>query len=411
MAESILLKAAKQNYNRLKPRKGITLAELKRKMSDKVSFIWRDRLPAKMLTLLSAREGIGKTTTALAIAKEVLETHPESYVIWIAAEGIETTIQQANWLGLDYEDRFIIATNEEDGFSFNFAQFSNLKRLEAILNDYEPVILVVIDCLSAVSPFDDKDQQTGKLLYKLNDVCQKAGATCLVLHHDKKGQASTKLDKISGTTQILRAARLILKLEPVKGTSLKRKIIAVKSNLLQKIEPIELVKTSQGLIFYEPTEEDEQTARDRCEEMLVELFTRHGGELPANFVYEQAEEHGISQETLKRVKASLGIKSEKRGKTWVWIWPLYKGCTLDTLPGNPHGSRAKEECQEEVKKEGCQECQECQDGQVGFCRKIRHSSQNSYQLRDRKEDGQDSYSFLRDDSLLTETNKEEELVL
>lgn len=374
--------------------KSITIAELKQLLSAEIEFLWRKRLPARMLTLLSSREGLGKTTTALAICKEILSEHFGGYVVWIAAEGVETTISQAEWLRLDQEKRFVIALNRLGGFSFNFANQDDLVWLENILSNHDPVLLTVVDCLSAVSPFDDADQKTGKLLYTLNDICQRKKSAVLVLHHDKKGSAEKKIDKISGTTQILRAARLIFKLEPVPGSSLKRRLEVVKSNLITRIKPLELIKTPNSIIFYEPTQEDEQTARDKAEEFLVALFSHNGPEIPATFVFQQAEYRGISAETLKRVKNGLGIFSKKVGKNWVWFWPLYQGRTLDPLSGNPHGSKDKEECQEEVTKEACQVGQEGQDGQEGFNASLMQSFQKPYLSKDTKEEGQNLNSFL-----------------
>jgi len=417
----VLVKAAKENYSRFRPKKGLTLVELKRKMSNKTEFLWRNMIPAKMLTLLTAREGVGKSTTSLAIVKEVLETHSEGYVIWIASEGLTTTVSQATWLGLDNIDRFVIATNREGSFTFNFSQHSDLKRLQEILKDYEPVVLVVIDCLSAVSPFDDADQKTGKILYRLGGICEKAGAGCLVLHHENKGERTIKLDKVSGSTQITRAPRVVLRLDYIRGVSLKRKIEVIKSNLLEKIEPIEVVKTPTGIVFLEhSTVDHEETQRQKAEELLVSLFT-YNKELPATTIYGEAEQAGITIDLLKKVKQSLGIRSQKIGTKWIWSWdissykedvslvPLEKrnSETLDNQGFQKADEGRIEGGMKGEREQGRQGRQERQERQGRIYQKDIPSSQNSSLSTLSEKESQDSYSLLNGNSSPSLETKEE----
>ena len=60
---------------------------------------------------------------------------------------------------------------------------------------------------------------------------------------------------------------------------------------------------------------------DKVTEAAQWLQTRLADEKPAKEVYSEAKKQGISDRTLKRAKARLGVESEKTDVGWIWHMP------------------------------------------------------------------------------------------
>jgi len=58
-----------------------------------------------------------------------------------------------------------------------------------------------------------------------------------------------------------------------------------------------------------------EVAQDFLRDILAD------GKRPAKEIYEEGISFGLSERTLDRAKAELGIVSKRDGKTWVWGLP------------------------------------------------------------------------------------------
>lgn len=56
-------------------------------------------------------------------------------------------------------------------------------------------------------------------------------------------------------------------------------------------------------------------------QLLVDLLTDNPEGVEVKRIGAEAVIRGISMRTLKEVKQRLGLKSEKRGTSWIWKWP------------------------------------------------------------------------------------------
>jgi len=61
--------------------------------------------------------------------------------------------------------------------------------------------------------------------------------------------------------------------------------------------------------------------QDQARQLLVDLLTDNPEGVEVKRIRSEAVTRGISMRTMKEVKQSMGLKSEKRGTSWLWKWP------------------------------------------------------------------------------------------
>jgi hypothetical protein len=131
-----------------------------------VSWLWRQHLPRAMPVIVNGREGDGKTTICIQIAREILEAHPEAVVVWIASEGfVQDTQVKMEALQVDRR-RFLLLQHCSGGFQYNFSLVANQKELDAALiecaENGKQVLCVFMDSIRGITPFDDNDSKIKK---------------------------------------------------------------------------------------------------------------------------------------------------------------------------------------------------------------------------------------------------------
>jgi archaellum biogenesis ATPase FlaH len=300
------------------------MEQLGKLFEKEVSYLWRNHIPVAMPVMISAREGDGKSTTCIQIAKEILDENPKAYIAWIASEGfVSDTINKMEQLGVD-QKRFLLLRNSNETFQFDFQLSSDLKQLDAALNAFKKknlnVLAVFIDSIRGISRFDDNESKIKTVMLPLNGiVCDKYGCSLIYIDHFKKGIATNLLDKVVGSTAKAAAVRCVYAITPVGG--LVRKISVAKTNILNH-RPDELRTTlrgGKGLLIYE-CEQPDHTLRDEAQEWLIALFSKQA-EYRASEIYSLGEHDSFGISTLKTAKQDLGIdsKQEAVGKPWNWI--------------------------------------------------------------------------------------------
>ncbi len=61
--------------------------------------------------------------------------------------------------------------------------------------------------------------------------------------------------------------------------------------------------------------------QDKARQLLVDLLTDNPEGVEVKQIRPEAAIRGISMRTMKEVKQSMGLKSEKHGTSWLWKWP------------------------------------------------------------------------------------------
>lgn len=303
-----------------------TCLDLQERFSRTIEYVWRDHIPKSMPIMVNGREGTGKSTICLGIAKDILDTHPNGQVIWVACEGqLANTLAQAEDMGLSQSTRFKVAELAPGDYLFRFDRPEHLRKFSELIsttNREAPVLAVFIDSIRGMTGYGDNDSEVGNVMMAVNSaVCDRNGAALVYIDHFKKGKTQgdhSLLDKAVGSTAKTSAVRLVLSVLP--ASKLKRVLKEAKNNIGKPVPELEVLKAPTGrIIFHEAIRITEQSMRDRGEEFLFEIFSTRQ-RIPVNEIASEAEQREIGFDTLKKVKDSLGIESVREGDKWWWIW-------------------------------------------------------------------------------------------
>jgi len=299
----------------------LTMAKKKFQHDQELKFVWREVFPAGMPAMFAGREGSGKTTNALQIAKEIVESHDAGYVVWLPTEGaVLDTIDKADKLKID-NPRFVFAEKGDGTYKFEFSRHDDRKELDTLLDELPgPTLAVFIDSIRGMSKYGDSDDENGRIMHNLNSiVCDKHKAALIYLDHHKKGAASTLLDKTAGSTSKTSAVRLVMAIE--QKSKLVRTIKPAKVNIFKEIPELESIQVGEKIYIQELTKLSDESAKDKAEVWLTALMAKKK-ELFASDVYRMAEETGFSDSVLKKAKVDLPITSVQTDKRWKWVWEL-----------------------------------------------------------------------------------------
>lgn len=309
--------------NKRKPR-GVTLNDLKGQYDAKVTWIWRKHIAAALSFIFNGREGDGKTTICLQIAKEMIQLL-KGYVVWLATEGaVADTVAKMEEIGLD-NPRFVVAQKSDGSFKFDFHLKGDRDELDTLLSDLpKPILAVFIDSIRGMSRYDDNDAGNGDLMHKINAiVCDKYRAGLVYIDHWGKGKKDNLLDRNVGSTAKTSAVRGVLSVLPV--SKFKRIIKPAKANISSMGGDLEVIKIGEKIIIQEPKVHSDETLKGKAEEWLINLFAQNSC-IRATEVYRMGEDEGFSGSLLKIVKKDLGIQAHRDGEksAWKWVWPLYR---------------------------------------------------------------------------------------
>ncbi|MBL7203690.1 MAG: AAA family ATPase [Desulfobacteraceae bacterium] len=309
--------------NKKRP-KGVSLKDLKGQYDSKVIWIWMQHIAAALSFILNGREGAGKTTICLQIAKEIIIQYLQGFVVWLATEGaVADTVAKMDEIGLD-NPRFVVAQKSDGSFKFDFYLKGDRDELDILLSDLpKPILAVFIDSIRGMSRYDDNDAGNGDLMHKINAiVCDKYRAALIYIDHHGKGRKDNLLDRNVWSTAKTSAVRGVLSVMPV--SKFKRIIKPAKANISSMGGDLDVIKIGEKIIIQEPKVHSDETMKDKAEEFLINLFSKNSS-IRSTEVYRMGEEEGFSGSLLKMVKKELGIEStrENRDSPWKWEWPLY----------------------------------------------------------------------------------------
>jgi DNA polymerase III delta prime subunit len=313
-------KTDNRNHAGEKRSRAIKLIDLEQRFHTTTDWLWRTHIPHGQPIIFNGREGIGKTTTLMVIAKELLNENSTGSILWLATEGkVLDCVNKMRKIGLT--ERFYVAQKSDESFMFNFLYKSNLQELDTILSDLEqPILAVFVDSIRGMTSLGDNDDKLGGVMNGVNSVvCDKYGAALVYVDHWGKGQKTTLLDRNVGTTAKTAAVSAVISI--ITRTKYTRDIISSKSNI-GEIPDLISTQIGDGIRISQPSEDSTETLTSKAENFLLQ-FVEPGEAKLATDVYRAAERNGINTETLKKIKRKLGIISEQAsvGEPWSWRWP------------------------------------------------------------------------------------------
>jgi archaellum biogenesis ATPase FlaH len=325
-----------------------------------IDWLWPDRIPLGMMTLLAGDPGVGKSFLSLYIASLVTaaKTCPDgqpaaygSVVILSAEDSIEHVIlPRLNALGANVSKIKAIRCvrcKDADGnvTTDNFNILHDRFELERVLAENPDTKMVIIDPLSAYFGSVDthKDSNVRAVLAPLTEMARRFNVALVCVMHLNKGNSQKACYRTMGSLAFPAAARTVWLVSPTPDgpKNPRRLLIAAKHNILKAPTTLAFEIKDGGVVFEEgavnitaddvlaPRSSIEAPERDRAVDWLKQLLSG-GQSMSSNEIFKLAEEEGFKEDTLKRARKVLSVKcypdfDEEGNKLWFWKLPKKAG--------------------------------------------------------------------------------------
>jgi 5S rRNA maturation endonuclease (ribonuclease M5) len=323
-------------------------------MPEQISWLWYGRIACGKVTLLDGDPGLGKSTLALEIAARVsrgeqLPEHlfqavgPAGVVILSAEDGLADTICPRLRAARADLTRIRAITATADGGLPSLP--TDIPAIEATALAVGAKLIIIDPLMAYLDAKVDshKDQDVRRALAPLAAMAERTGAAILVVRHlNKNGGANNPLYRGGGSIGIIGAARsaLFLAKDPMDDTGASRVVASTKRNVAKPPPSLRFVLkevadgmtvidwcgvsacTAETLMAPLPTEE-ERSSRRSAEEFLKAALK--DGPRDSKDVAAEAKANGVTERTLKRARAALGIiptKDQSKDGRWILALPL-----------------------------------------------------------------------------------------
>jgi len=315
--------------------------------SEKVEWLWDNRIPKGKLTIIEGDPGVGKSWITMALACSTTlgsplpgdqnNRSPANVLILSAEDGLGDTIKpRLEGMGADISKVKIFNGVKVDDKERNFSITDDIKVLDQLLsnNDFALVVIDPINAYLGTKIDSHKDTAMRSALMPLAKVAEKHGIGLVCIRHLTKGSKDRAIYRGQGHIAYTEEARVVLLVGALPEDSTKRAMVPIKNNLA----PLELAiefQISEGRFTWgnesmitadmllQPSTEDSATgALGEASDFLLNYLAE--GEREAAQAFKDASKVGISDRTLKRAKASLGVVVSRSGfgKQGKWAWKL-----------------------------------------------------------------------------------------
>ena len=327
------------------------------RMSDvepqEVKWLWPPYIPLGKLTLLEGDPGLGKTFISLALAAAVSrgwplllqtgapgdEFEPSNVLYMTAEDGLADTLRpRLDAANADVSRVYTLdgweLMNEREETITGAVNLGDVAILDQALEKVKPK-LVIVDPLQAYlgAGVDmHRANEVRPVLSALGNLAEEHECAVICIRHLSKAMSPKAIYSGMGSIDFAAAARSILSVGEYEG---ERLLAHVKSSLAPQGKSIRYELRDGSLNWLgvsDVTAEDirvpqrveSESTVDAAVAFLVSFFT--DGPQPANATFKAAKIEGISERTLKRAKAQLGIESRRvsagNAGEGEWRWSL-----------------------------------------------------------------------------------------
>jgi hypothetical protein len=313
-----------------------------------VRWLWQDRLPGAMLSLLIGVEGRGKTFVALDMAARITTGRfwpdaqaPEDVplvgnVVFLTSEDhLEYTVRpRLDAMGADASRVFALrGVKSEKGSEF-FDVVKHLPALEEMVKSIGNVRLIICDPLTAFLGATDqhKNGEVRTALARFSGLAERYGCAVLGISHLSKDASKAAIHRIIGSVAFSAAARAVWLVADDKDGDTRRIFCPVKCNLAPLAKSLAF-RIEDGAVHWEAgqfeanandllSDGNGESPLNEAVQFLREILA--DGRVLSKEVQKLAKQSGISERTLNRAKKVVGVKSEREGigVTSVWFWRL-----------------------------------------------------------------------------------------
>lgn len=337
--------------------------------AQQIEWLWPNRIPLAMVTLLSADPGCGKSTLVTDIVARLSrgDSWPDSpqrreacdSLLFLAEDDPQFTVKpRLDAACADSRRVFVLSTPKRtdpktgETYYLPFCISRDAAALRQFLQEHPNVRLVVLDPVTSyLGDVDDKgNTATRQSLMPLADVARDCRVAVVCISHLNKSGGTKALYRTCGSIAFPAVARLAWLLTADPQNPERRLLLCAKNNIGTKpdglalrivdsevprdqdgfvgrcewdAEPIKL--TADEVLSDEMTSPQHRNGNsqqlDAAKEFLVALLGA-GERLPYQTIKKEAEAAGVTPATLKRAKTALRVTSTKEGMTGPWLWYL-----------------------------------------------------------------------------------------
>lgn len=339
-----------------------------------VRWLWRDFLPAGMLTILGGAPGCGKTTIAMSLAATVTKGGtwpdgtryllPADVLIWSGEDASAVTAARLVAAGADMRRvHFIDGITDNEAEAFDPGR--DMALLEATAEKLAAPRLLILDpIVSAVAGDSHKGAEVRRALQPVVTLGQRLGCAVLgITHFSKSTSGRDPVERITGSIAFAALARLVLVAAKVKGddeaSEPRRLLMRAKSNIgpddggfayaLERVpvapevegQRVQWLEALDGTARELLADAEADTAADDdggpgdCAHWLREFLA--SGPAPAREVKRCGDEAGYAWRTVQRAMRRAGVESRRGGFGKPAEWFL-AGSRATVAPVAPHSN-------------------------------------------------------------------------
>lgn len=332
----------------------------------KLRWLWPERIPLGKITIFAGLPGQGKSLATVDIAARVTNAVkypdaanplPRSKVLFVAGEDdpedalVPRLIAAHADLSSVHILKDVRVHGQESGDSLRLDL--DASAIEGFLHKHPGVRLMVIDPISnhlgRVSMVDE--QEVRATLSPLQEIAQEQGVAIIGVMHLNKREGLTAIHRVGGAGAFIGVARASWLFAPGPESQSNRVMLPLKNNYMRKSSglaynlkdrdvSIENEEVGVPVVDWQGESDldaDEVLSAPKKSEAFsnAKAFIKDflaDGPRDAAVVSDSAAAVGISQRTLCRAKADLGVESRKKS-TGRWEWALPDSQSKDASEG------------------------------------------------------------------------------
>jgi len=321
----------------------ICLSDVK---AERVHWLWEERIPQSMVTILAGDMGMCKTwitcalTAAVSRGRRLAEcktlSKPANVLLYSAEDSIPITLKP-RLVGCN--------ANCKRVFTYPFGARDDLNFSPFGMTDFKQQIvklrakLVVIDPLLAYTSGMDsyRPNDVRAIMSPLMSIADECSCAIVCTHHLNKGKHAKAIYRLIASGQFPAAARSVLLVGKNPRDPIQYGIAHIKCNVSALAPTLGYVIVDGQLEF---TGESDLTAddllaaesktkrpKDIAHDLLIEVLDG-GKPMRQKRLFKKAKDAGISESTLRRVAKDLGVKKKRKGGlagAGYWVWRLPGG--------------------------------------------------------------------------------------
>ncbi len=330
---------------------GLVVTRMSEVEIKQVEWLWPERIPAAMLTLIAGDPGLGKSTIALYIAAMLTRglamvgggPATTGEVIWLTSEDDVSRVLKPKLLaaGADMEKVHVVegirSGQSDDPFPFSLDV--DLPKLERFIVNSPSVRLVVIDPLLSFMGEADyiHHQEVRKVLAAVKAMSERRGVTVIGIMHLNKSMGGTVLQRLTGSMAFGAAARAVWLVCSHPEDAERRLLLCAKLSVAKVPTGLEFALAGDPPCVQWSEEPVTITAHDALnppvrtelkESKCVRWLRDYLGEGPVKStqIYTDGADAGFSSGQLQRAKDALDAGAFKHGlQSWWWGLPGHSG--------------------------------------------------------------------------------------